>query len=903
MSTPVPPQPEDRQDDFATRSLRQDAATSGRTHDTSTHSRTTLGGRFAPGVVLADRYRVVSFLGKGGMGEVYRAEDLRLGQQVALKFLPPEASRSPAMRDRLHAEVRLARQVAHRHVCRVYDIGEAKLTYGPSDATALELSFLTMEYVDGEDLATLTRRIGRLPHDKALQIARQVCAGLAAAHDAGIIHRDLKPSNVMLDGRGEARLTDFGIAGLAEELASGGKAGTPLYMAPEQHAGAAASVRTDVYSLGLVLYELFTGKRAINARDEGTITDLKSREAIEAPSSLVRDIDPAVERVILRCLSPDPALRPASALAVAAALPGGDPLAAALAAGETPSPSMIAASGSGETMRPGRAAALALSALAMLTLFVFANTLTKRWGMMPTPRQPAVLEERARETLAIAGWPSNASHEATMFANSFGTIYRLLRDDLSRERRLEWQRRGSPPSVLFALRGSERFFHTIAYDFVPAGVTITNPPAYLPGDWVVILDTRGRLLWLDRVPARRTSHESSYPEIPDEPRFRELFAHAGLNIDAFEPIDPPLRPMFASDTARAWRGQYPDDPSIEVTVHASVTGGRVTHFSVMMPWATVAGDEQAGESATGRLLIVIGQWAWIILILTLITLILVGSIRNMQSQRADARGAIVLALATLAMTLLGFGLNMYGGPLDLARAPFRLLAATIFAAALVGLAYLAVEPAVRRAWPQSLVAWTRLLSGRVIDPEVGRSVLLGLLGGATACLAKQGANLVAVWHRGVAFDSDVADLNPWLGMKPALSLLFDTTSFAVSFAFINLVLLVMLRKWLKRAPLVFGAYALVWLLVFDQGSFRQVPWIGFATPVLTATIVYLLFTRAGVLAAIVCLLLVLLGPLSPVLPDLDAWHAGATVLLGLFVVALAAWGFAGAVKGGSSLKP
>lgn len=389
----------------------------------------------------------------------------------------------------------------------MYDIGEARLSYGPSDSTALELSFLTMEYVDGEDLSTLTRRIGRLPHDKALQIARQVCAGLAAAHDAGIIHRDLKPANIMIDGRGEARLTDFGVAGLAEELAGAGKAGTPLYMAPEQHAGAPASVRTDVYSLGLVLYELFTGKRAIGAKDEGTITDMKAREAIEAPSSLVRDIDPAVERVILRCLSHDPAMRPASALAVAAALPGGDPLAAALAAGETPSPSMVAASGNREAMRPARAIALALGALAMLTLFVFGNALTKRWGMMPTPRQPAVIEERAREALAIAGWPDGAAHEATMFANSFGTIYRLVSDDLPRERRLEWQRRGSPPSVLFGLRGSERFFHTIAYDFVPSRVTTTNPPTHLPGDWVVILDMRGRLMWPTASPpgASRTS--------------------------------------------------------------------------------------------------------------------------------------------------------------------------------------------------------------------------------------------------------------------------------------------------------------------------------------------------------------------------------------------------------------
>jgi serine/threonine protein kinase len=163
-------------------------------------------GRFLPGAILSGRYRIFGLLGKGGMGEVYRADDLKLGQAVALKFLPEKVRKDPARLSRLMNEVKIARQISHPNVCRVYDVGEADGHH-----------FLSMEYVDGEDLAGLLRRIGRLPQDKAIQIARQLCAGLSAAHEQGVVHRDLKPANIMIDGRGRARITDFGLARLADE--------------------------------------------------------------------------------------------------------------------------------------------------------------------------------------------------------------------------------------------------------------------------------------------------------------------------------------------------------------------------------------------------------------------------------------------------------------------------------------------------------------------------------------------------------------------------------------------------------------------------------------------------------------------------------------------------------------
>src|SRR6187399_2116052 len=207
----------------------------------------------APGALLAERYRVLGLVGRGGMGEVYRAEDLRLGQTVALKFLPAAVAEDPQRLAQFHHEVRIARQVSHRNVCRVYDIGE---DHGRV--------FLTMELVDGEDLAALLKRVGRFPEERATEIARQICAGLAAAHDLGVLHRDLKPANVMLDADGRVRITDFGLAGLAGTFTDV-RSGTPAYMAPEQLAGQDVTERSDIFALGLVLFEIYTGRRAFDA--------------------------------------------------------------------------------------------------------------------------------------------------------------------------------------------------------------------------------------------------------------------------------------------------------------------------------------------------------------------------------------------------------------------------------------------------------------------------------------------------------------------------------------------------------------------------------------------------------------------------------------------------------------
>src|SRR5579864_226746 len=351
-------------------------------------------GRFAAGTILASRYRIVAALGRGGMGEVFRAEDLTLQQEIALKFLPKELTSDPEALERFHREVRIARQVSHPNVCRVFDIGV-------NDGAP----FITMEYVDGEDLSSLLRRIGRFPQDKGLEIARQICAGMAAAHEQGLLHRDLKPANVMLDGRGRVRITDFGLASLAGEVHGADvRAGTPAYMAPEQIAGKEVTFKSDIYALGLVLYEIFTGKRAFDAPTLQELTKQRETSSPTNPTTLVKDLDPLVERVIERCLEKDPAKRPASALQVAAALPGGDPLAAALAAGETPSPEMVAAAGSKEGIRPLFIWAC-IGIVVFGLIFEFAVSGRSRlYRAVGLPKSPELLQERAQQLIHDFGY-------------------------------------------------------------------------------------------------------------------------------------------------------------------------------------------------------------------------------------------------------------------------------------------------------------------------------------------------------------------------------------------------------------------------------------------------------------------------------------------------------------------
>src|SRR6202167_5410045 len=441
-------------------------------------------GRFLPRRLLGSRYRIVALLGKGGMGEVYRADDLTLGQAVALKFLPEQAASDEALLERFRNEVRIARRVSHPNVCRVYDVGEVD-----------GLTYFTMEYVDGEDLASLLRRIGRLPNDKAIDIARQLCAGLAAAHAKGVLHRDLKPANIMLDGRGQAIITDFGLAAFADQAQGAEvRSGTPAYMAPEQLTGREVTEKSDIYALGLVLYELFTGKRAFSADNLADLVRSRAAGDISRPSSFVKDLDPLVERVILRCLEPEPANRPANALSVAAALPGGDPLAAALAAGETPSPQMVAAAGTNEGMVLKLALLCFAACVLGLIACVFLIARTDALVRFPLDQPPDVLTHDARDIISRLGYDAKPVDSSVDFDYDTDYVQWAEKNDKPTP---DWNKvlNQQPPVLRFTYRQSPRYLvpRDLERQLTPGIVEFNDPATTQSGMINLMLDTSGRL--------------------------------------------------------------------------------------------------------------------------------------------------------------------------------------------------------------------------------------------------------------------------------------------------------------------------------------------------------------------------------------------------------------------------
>ena len=858
------------------------------------------GAQFIPGTMLAGRYRIVGLLGRGGMGEVYRAEDLKLGQAVALKFLPKEVTHRADRLARFHQEVRLARQVSHPNVCRVHDIGEIGGQH-----------FLSMEYIDGEDLASLLRRIGRLPSDKALELARQLCAGLAAAHDRGVLHRDLKPANVLIDGRGRARIADFGLANLTDERRDAPEiAGTPGYMAPEQQEGREVTTRTDVYALGLVLYEMFTGKRALTV--DGAFLGGRAQNGAPpaSPSTHIPDLDPAIERVILRCLEHDPARRPPSAIAVAAALPGGNPLAAAIAAGETPSPDLVAAAGEAGTLSPAIGALCFAGVLIGLILLAPLMRDVSLIGLTKIELGPQALTERAHTVLRNLGYADPAADEAVGYTTDIDYLQHIDEHDRSATR---WRALAAsqPPALLFWYRQSPR-------RLVPIGgtdiVTRLNPPTTRSGMVSLTLDRTGRLVSLLAVPAQTAmmQERSVAPVQTSAADWKPLFAEAGLAIAQFSPAQPQWMPPIFADGRAAWQGTYPDRRDVPIRIEAAAVLGKPVYFEIVAPWTLPTNEDRGLGQTSGERVGLLMRTAVAPLAFAIAVLL---ALRNLRLGRGDRRGALRLSLFILAVGAASNALET-GDLQVLTKAPPDV----VFVPAFVWLLYIALEPHIRRIWPEIMIGWSRLLAGSVRDPLVGRDVLVGVLVAIGNGLIFGLHTFLRSWSgrppqfpvgaSGNPFDGMAASSDLLLGGRYALSRIVGSMvsipvllGTMVTFLLLFVLFVLLRRRSLAMAAMILGL-TVIYVVAHGGWLLANAPADYFAPSVADVvlfagvqTAIVLVAVRFGLLTMLVASFVSVLLTLLPIAIDSSVPYASSSRLIVATVIALAAYGWHTALAG------
>jgi predicted Ser/Thr protein kinase len=828
-------------------------------------------GPFRTGSLFAGRFRIVTKLGEGGMGVVYRAHDLTLDQAVAVKVINESRLVSAAAaRARLRSEVRLARQIGHPNVCRVYDIGESG-----------DVMYVSMEYVDGEDLGSLLSRIGRLPVDKGMEVARKLCAGLAAAHARDVLHRDLKPRNIMIDAHGEVRIMDFGLAVIPSQLdARDIGSGTPLYMAPEQLAGREVTRQSDLYALGLVLYELFTGKRPFDATPIDDLRRQRETSDVTWPSRHVAGLSSELDRVIIQCLDPNPQKRPTSALHIAAALPIGDPLADAIAAGETPAPSVVAAAGENEGVRPALAIGLLTAAIASVLIVCAATPYVQIAGRVPLRQPPAALTAKARDianTLGHSATSRHVSHGFSYDADQIGYLRRTMRER-GRARMPEWAAALSraPYPLAFWYHESSSRLSTGPQEplswthMVPADLS-TQSGSMLS----MKLDVDGRLLRFAAAGPRGAADADARRQ---RVNWDVLFTAAGLDIAAFSSVSPLTTPHVAFDQQQAWTGPY-FNAAEAVRVEAASYAGSVVLFEILFPWTT---------SPSG--MVPPAQLGSDLLILALLVLVAGVAAHNWKLQRGDPRGAWRLGVFTASGYALSLSLAVE--PSALASGVWTALAFSLSLGLVVATVYLALEPWVRRLWPHALITWARVLTGRWRDAVVGRDVLIGA---AVACMnaaIQRLAQLAAVQFgatpahpviNGDTFGFYLGNLASDRLMIADRMMSFVRSLDVLIFFFVVFIARVVLkRQW--RATI---AYLLFWHVILSTRHFMAGDWLAVIYWTIELSVLLALTVRFGLLATVAfgtCSILINRGVLSL---DFGEWYGRSSAVTMAIVTGIA----------------
>ncbi|HEY2414727.1 MAG TPA: serine/threonine-protein kinase [Pirellulaceae bacterium] len=819
------------------------------------------------GTMIAGRYRIVSPLGRGGMGVVYRADDVELGQTVALKFLGEKLRDRPDAVEYLRREVRTARQVTNPNVVRVFDIGQC-------DGEV----FISMEYVAGEDLESLVRRVGPLPEAKVRQIARQMASGLAAAHDAGILHRDLKPANVMIDDAGKVRILDFGIASAVDdERMLARLAGTPGFFAPEVLFGEQPSRQSDMYAWGLVIYFAATGKLP----KTGKVSREEAGEAL-----FLSGEGPELAECVCACLQADPNLRPKSADDLVAALGGGDPLSEALRAGRLPSFELVAAAANwmpSSRVIDGLLAA-GLAALLLILLLSDRTLFLSRCGLV---KSPEVLRDTAEQVLDRFGNSVAGASQASAIGVALDTdCLQYVRDHP--EIRGAWSKvaSGEIPAVLFWYRRGDG--RLPPPDLLGDGQD-PRLPAAIPGAAAVSLDGRGKLLSLQIVDSAEDAGNSD-----QRPDWQQLFEMAGLNWAEFRETTPKRTPPLFADEVREWEGPFVAYPTQQVRVSAAARAGNLVFFDVVQPWEAESGAIARSRKQYSRY-VALRTTVWLVAIA--VAAVLAGW--HVNKGHVDWRGAWRVSGFVAALAILDWlcgSRHSFVLTEELASA-MAWLQVIVFCGTIAGVAYLAVEPSARRWWPWSIITLRRLLDGRLADRGIWADVLLGVVVGLGSVLLRQACTLtnqlLGVPVSGLN-DFDVSqNLLDHFGLRYKIAVFAGALLMAVLESLLLLTLVVVTKRVAKSTLLsaVVLVTALAAAAILGRGIISPIDW---AARTLLLSIAAFVLIRFGLLATIAALATYYAVNNSPITLDWSQWYAptGLVVVLTVAAALAACWRFA-----------
>jgi hypothetical protein len=816
------------------------------------------------GTMIGGRYRLMALLGRGGMGVVYRAEDAELNQEIALKLLAPGLGHDVAAVDIVRREVRTARQITHPSVVRIFDFhvagGEA---------------FLTMEFVAGEDLGSLVRRVGPLPAAKVLQITRQLAAGLAAAHEAGVLHRDLKPANVMIDGSGNVRILDFGVAApLSDERALRRVSGTPGFVAPEVLAGQAPSERSDLYGFGLVVYYAATGVLP----DSRQLASEAELEARLFSAGMSREL----ATIVRCCLNAAPSHRPRSAHELVLALASEDPLKHVVSAGRIPSQALLAAASSWKAS-PRKLNALFVTGMVLIVLIILLADRTLFLSRCGLVKSPTALSEIAEEMLIRLGHRAPGEWVQTGVALDTDCL-QFVRGQSKLPGVWKSLSAGEIPAVFFWYRqGDPR---------LPRPTLLGDSGAEdarnaLPGSMTVHLDGRGKLMSLcvneSGALENGSSRQVDWPIV---------FDLADLNWPAFREVHATRVPPLFADEVRLWQGPFPATSGQDLHVMAAAHSGRLVYFEIEYPWQMRASDIPAEGTQQSSRFIAVRAALWLVAISLAAWL----AWRHVQLGQADWQGTWRVSACVVSLA----GLNWLCGSRHSFVATEELLAAfdwltvIAFCGAMAAVTYLAVEPYARRWWPWSIITLRRLLDGRLTDGALWADVLLGVVVGVGAVWFRQLGSLMNQ-VAGIAV-SGLNDFDPsqnlldHFGLRYRIAVLVSALLLAVVQSLLALTLVVVCKRLLKSTSIA----ALVVILalsafsILGRGLVSPIDWLD---RVFLLSIAVGLLLRFGLVASIAALATYYAVSNAPITLDWLAWYAptGFTIVLMLFAALVTSW--------------